>query len=116
VKRSQLAGETLLALSRSEYPEYHLMLDEILEALPDKPRLAEEHSSGASLLAAAEVGRGLAILPSCMSLLVGGRLVLRPLTPPPKALEVGAVHAEGKLAPAAQKFLAAARVPLRKKY
>lgn len=114
VKLAQLTGQSLLAYSRADYPEYHHMLDELLATLTDKPRIAEEHSSGSSLIAAAEVGRGLAIVPSSLSMLVGGRLVLRPLTPAPEPLQVGAVYVSDGLSQAAAKFLAAARVPLKK--
>jgi DNA-binding transcriptional LysR family regulator len=114
VKLTQLAGEPLLAYSRAEYPEYHLMLGTMLSSLKAKPRIAEEHSSGTSLIAAAEAGRGFAIVPSCVSMLVAGRLVLRPLTPAPAPLQVGAAFVDGRLSAVAQKFLAAARVPLKK--
>jgi DNA-binding transcriptional LysR family regulator len=114
VKLTQLAGEKLLAYSRAEYPEYHQMLGDMLTALKNKPRINEEHSSGTSLLAAAEVGRGLAIVPSCIAMLVTGRLVLRPLTPAPRPLQVGAVFVAEQLSPAAQKFVAAARMPVKK--
>lgn len=112
VKLAQLASESLLAYSRAEYPEYHEMLDEMLAESDAKPHIVEEHSSGSSLVAAAEGGRGVAIVPSCMAMLVAGRLVLRPLTPAPKPLQVGAVYAESRLTPAAEKFIAAARVPI----
>jgi DNA-binding transcriptional LysR family regulator len=115
VKLPQLTGESLLAYSRADYPEYHQMLGELLAALKDKPRIVEEHSSGSSLIAATEVGRGLAIVASSMSMLVGGRLVLRPLTPAPKPVQVGAVYVANGLSQAAEKFLAAARVPLKRK-
>jgi len=115
VKLLQLVGESLLAYSRADYPEYHQMLSEMLASIKDKPRVAEEHSSGSSLIAAAEVGRGLAIVPSCIGMLVGGRLVLRPLMPAPEPLHVGAAYVPDRLSPAARKFLAAAREPVHKK-
>lgn len=114
VRLEQLNGEPLLAFSRADYPEFQPMLEEMMAAVGGRPRINEEHSSGASLIAAAEVGRGLAILPSCMSLLIGGRLVLRSLTPSPKPLQVGAAYVSNRLSSAAQKFLAAARVPVKK--
>jgi DNA-binding transcriptional LysR family regulator len=114
VKISQLATEPLLAYSRAEYPEYHEMLGEILAGLKEKPRIVEEHSSGTGLLAAAEAGRGLAIVPSCFGMLVGGRLVLRPLEPAPEPLQVGALFVADRLSPAAKKFMAGARVPIKK--
>jgi len=115
VKLTQLTGETLVAFSRADYPEYHQMLGEMLASLKDKPRVREEHSSGSSLIAAAEAGRGLAIVPSCMGMLVGGRLVLRPLTPAPQPLQVGAAYVPNGLTQAARKFLGAARMPARRK-
>ena len=115
VKLSQLKDQPLLAFSRADYPEYQPMLEEMFASVGGKPRIAEEHSSGTSLIAAAGAGCGLAILPSCMSLLVGGRLELRPLTPAPKPLQVGAAYAPNQLSPAGQKFIAAARVPIKPK-
>jgi len=114
VKMTQLTGQKLLAYSRAEYPEYQQMLQEMLASLKEKPDIAEEHSSGSSLLAAAEVGRGLAIVPSCIAMLVTGRLVLRPLTPAPKPLAVGAAYLPDNLSRATQKFLEAARVPVKR--
>jgi DNA-binding transcriptional LysR family regulator len=115
VKLLQLAGQPLLAFAQGEYPEYHQMLSDLLGASGVAPRIVEQHLSGSSLIAAVEAGRGLAILPACMAMLVGGRLMLRPLTPEPSPLQVGAVYMATGLSQAAQKFLAAARIPLKRK-
>jgi LysR family transcriptional regulator, benzoate and cis,cis-muconate-responsive activator of ben and cat genes len=106
---AQLAAEPLVAFTRADYPEYHLMLEELFQPLGLKPRVAEEHDSAASLIAAVEIGRGAAVVASSMSILAGGRIVLRPLHPAPAPLAVVAGFRPGKLSAAARKFLEAAR-------
>jgi DNA-binding transcriptional LysR family regulator len=95
----------LIAYSRACYPEYH----DQLVALLGKPQIAEEHDSATSLIAAVEAGRGVAIVPQCFACLAGPRLKVRPLTPAPPPLVVGAVHPVRGLSLAAVAFLAAAR-------
>jgi len=112
VKLAQLAGEKLLAYSRAEYPEYHQMLNDLLAGLGERPRITEEYSNGTSLIAAAEAGRGVVIVSSFMKMLVAGRLVVRPLAPAPKPLQVGALYDPQRLTPATEKFIAAARTPM----
>ena len=103
-----LAKEPLLAFSRKDYPEYHAMLEELLEGTGARPRIVEEHDSAPGLIAATEIGRGLAIVPSVMGMLAGGRIQLRPLQPAPAPLAVGAAFNPKKFPAAAQKFLQAA--------
>lgn len=105
----QIAGEPLLAYARAGYPEYHDMLAEIFGPLGVKPRIAEEHDSAPGLIAATEIGRGVAIVASVMGILAGGRILLRPLKPSPAPLAVGAAFNPKKFSAAAQKFLEAAR-------
>jgi len=109
VKRAQLIREPLVAYARADYPEYHAMLDDLFQSTGQKYRVAAEQDSASALLASVESGRGVAVVPSCMAILAGGRLRLRPLHPAPEALAVGTVCRSQKLAPAAQKFLQAAR-------
>src|SRR6185295_10036868 len=61
VKIEQLAREPLLAYSRAEYPEYHAMLEELFRATGLKHRVVEEHDSAPGLIAATEIGRGVAV-------------------------------------------------------
>ena len=63
VKLEQIAGEPLVAYSRAEYPEYHVMLAELFAKNGTPLRIVEEHDSAPSLIAAAEIGRGLVIGP-----------------------------------------------------
>ncbi len=109
VSPKQIANEPLLAFTRADYPEYHTMLEELFEPFGTKPRVVEEHDSAPGLIAATEIGRGLAIVPSCMGILAGGRIKLRPLHPAPPPLPVGAAYNPKIFPVAAQKFLQAAR-------
>jgi len=106
----QIADEPLVAYSRGEYPEYHAMLTELFAKSGRPPRLAEEHDSAPSLIAAAEIGRGLVIAPACLGILAGGRLKFLPLHPPPPLIQLVAVYDPQRLTEAAGKFLAAARI------
>jgi DNA-binding transcriptional LysR family regulator len=100
-----VAGERLIAYSRTGYPEYH----EQLAALLGKPQIAEEHDSATSLIAAVEAGRGVAIVPQCFACLAGPRLKVRPLAPAPPPLIVGAMTRNGRQSRALDSFLAGAR-------
>jgi DNA-binding transcriptional LysR family regulator len=109
VKLEQITNEPLLAYSRAEYPEYHAMLQELFSATGTKPRVAEEHDSAPSLIAAAGIGRGLVIGPASLSMLAGTRLKFRPLTPAPPPVQLGAVFDPARMTGAAAKFLTAVR-------
>lgn len=106
---SEVAREPLVAYSRAEYPEYHAMLTELFGKVGATPRIGEEHSSATSLIAAAEIGRGLAVVPACLGILAGTRLKFRPLNPAPSPIQLGAVFDAQRLPVSAAKFLAAAR-------
>jgi LysR family transcriptional regulator, benzoate and cis,cis-muconate-responsive activator of ben and cat genes len=109
VTREQLVREPLLAYARADYPEYHAMLDDLFGSTGPKYRVVQEQDSASALLASVESGRGVAVVPSCMAILAGGRVKLRSLHPLPDALAVGTACRLQKLSPAAQKFLQAAR-------
>ena len=110
VKLMQMADEPLVGYSRAEYPEYHAMLAELFAKIGRVPRLAEEHDSAPSLIAAAEIGRGLVIAPACLGILAGGRLKFLPLHPLPPLIQLVAIFDPQRLKGAATKFLAAARL------
>lgn len=86
----QMSGEPLIAYSRDDYPEYHELLDELLDGLP-KPRIGEEHDGVTSVIAAVESGRGFALLPRCVECMAGPRVKLIPLDPAPKPIPVAAL-------------------------
>ncbi len=108
ISLKQVAGEPLVVYSRKDYPEYHEMLDRLF-AGGRKPRIAGEHDSGTSLIAAVESGQGLALVPSCLACMVGARLKLLPLRPASPPILVVAIwrrEADGALA---EKFMACLR-------
>jgi len=111
LKLEQIANEPFVGYTRADYPDYHELMDELFRPLGRKARIVEEHDSGSGLMAATEVGRGLAIVPSCMAMLAGNRLKLRPLDPPPTPLRVGAAYDAKGISVAAQKFITASRQP-----
>lgn len=109
VKLEQIANEPLVAYARADYPEYHAMLKELFASANAKPRVAEEHDSAPSLIAAAGIGRGLIIGPACLGMLAGTRVKFRPLTPAPPPVQLGAVYDATRLSGAAAKFLTAVK-------
>jgi len=109
VTREELVREPLVAYASTDYPEYHAMLDDLFRPTGQKYRVAAEQDGASALLASVESGRGVAVVPSCMAILAGGRIRLRPLHPMPGALAVGTVCRAQQLPAAAQKFLQAAQ-------
>jgi len=83
VSLDQLATVPLLGFSAAEYPEYHEILAQILGIPGAGRRLAMEHDSAASLMAAVESGAGVAIVTESMGCVAGPRLRLLPLRPRP---------------------------------
>jgi len=70
-----------------------------------RPRVTEEHDGVTSLVAAVEAGRGLALVPSCLSCMVGARLKLIPLRPSVTEIIVAAVWKPEALTPALERFI-----------
>lgn len=105
----QIRDQPLVAYARAGYPDYHELLEGLFQPLGRRPNIAEEHDSGPGLIAATEIGRGLAIVPSCMAMLAGGRLKLLPVQPAPPPLRVGAAYDAKRIGAAGLKFLSAAR-------
>jgi len=109
VPLNQVVGEPLVAYNRAEYPEYHELLAGLFAATKGRPRIAEEHESAASLIAAIEAGCGVALVPQSLACSIGPRLKLVPVTPAPEPLVIGAAWKNGELPPAAGRFLQCAR-------
>ena len=109
LKLTEIARHPLIAFNHTEYPDYHELLDAWFSAAKVKPRIAEEHDSVSSLIAAVEAGDGVALVTESMACVAGPRLSLKRITPAPKPLVLGAVWPDGGLSPAAAQFLACAR-------
>jgi DNA-binding transcriptional LysR family regulator len=109
VTLAEAVREPLIAYSRKEYPEYHEFLAAVFDATKFKPRVAEEHDSVSSLIAAVEAGAGVAVVPQSLVCMAGPRLKLTPLSPAPEPLIVGAAWPKAGLTPAAARFLDCAK-------
>jgi DNA-binding transcriptional LysR family regulator len=109
VKLAEMAREPLITYSRKDYPEAHEHLAATFAGFKSKPRIAEEHDSVSSLIAAVEAGNGVAMAPQSLACTAGPRLKLIPFSPPLAPLVVGAAWIKNALTPAAERFLACAR-------
>ncbi|MCI0538173.1 MAG: LysR substrate-binding domain-containing protein [Verrucomicrobiales bacterium] len=109
VTLQQAAREPFVAFSRKEYPEYHEYLAKLFAPAKTKPRIAEEHDSAASMIAAIEAGCGLAMAPQSLICSTGPRLKLIPLSPTPEPLIIGGAWFKAGLTVPAERFLKCAR-------
>jgi DNA-binding transcriptional LysR family regulator len=109
VKLVEVAREPLITYSRKDYPEAHENLAALFATQESKPRIAEEHDSVSSLIAAVEAGNGVAIAPQSLACMAGPRLKLIPFSPGLAPLIVGAAWIKKGLTPAAERFLTCAR-------
>ena len=109
VTLAQAAQQPLIAYDRKEYPEYYDTMEKSFLTAHTRLRIAEEHDSVTSLIAAVESGRGVALVPSCLACMVGPRLKLLDLNPALDPIVVGAAWRKEATNPLVEKFLAAAR-------
>jgi DNA-binding transcriptional LysR family regulator len=105
VTLKRLLTEKLVAYALSDYGEYHAMLEQLFAPLGRAPEVVEECDSVNSLIAAVEAGRGVAIVPSVLRCLAGGRLKLRPLSPEPAPLVVGFAYQSESAKPATMRLV-----------
>jgi DNA-binding transcriptional LysR family regulator len=109
VSVAQVARESLVVFNRKDYADYHEHLDNIFAGSKLKPRIAEEHDSGTSLIAAVEAGAGVAITSTALACSAGRRLKLVPISPAPPPVIVGVAWSNNGISPAGQTFLDCAR-------
>jgi DNA-binding transcriptional LysR family regulator len=109
VKLAEVAREPLLIYSRKDYPDAFEALTSMFAGLKSKPRVAEEHDSVSSLIAAVQAGNGVAIVVQSVGCTAGPRLKLIPFSPAPPPLVVGGSWLKSGLTSAAQRFLKCAR-------
>ncbi|PYJ83821.1 MAG: LysR family transcriptional regulator [Verrucomicrobia bacterium] len=115
VTLAEVAREPLITYSRKDYPDAHENLAAMFAAIKSKPRIAEEHDSVSSLIAAVEAGNGVAIAPQSLTCTAGPRLRLIPFSPAPPPLVIGAAWAKNGLTIAAERFLKCAKETTLKK-
>lgn len=112
IRLSQLAGQNLIAYSRSEYPEHHDWLERIFKNVRPCPRVVAEYDSATSLIAAVEAGGGMAIVHNGFSSIAGKRLKIRPLSTAAHSFSLGIMWNKRKLAPETRRFIEAAKAHL----
>jgi DNA-binding transcriptional LysR family regulator len=105
----QVAQERLLGVSRSEYPDYHELADQLFAPLNRAPQFAEEFDSVTSLIAALEAGRGVAVVLQAFTFFAGPRLKILPLRPPTPPVIVGIAYRKSKHSRATTNFIAATK-------
>jgi LysR family transcriptional regulator, benzoate and cis,cis-muconate-responsive activator of ben and cat genes len=108
VSLDQISRESLIAYNRSDYPEYHVMIDKLFSQVGRKPRIAEEHDGVSGIVLAVESGGGFALVPSCVACMVGPRLKLIPLSNRMPEVPVMAAWKKDGLTLPAKEFIAAA--------
>jgi DNA-binding transcriptional LysR family regulator len=106
---AEVAREPLITYNRKDYPDAYENLTGMFAAIKSKPRIAEEHDSVSSLIAAVESGAGVALAPQSLACTAGARLKLIPLSPAPEPLVVGAAWSKNGLVPVAARFLECAK-------
>jgi DNA-binding transcriptional LysR family regulator len=109
VPMSEFAREPILGRSRREYPEAHDAQLKILAPYTRSPNIIEEYDRFASLIAAVEAGRGVALVAHLQSRASGKNLVLRPLKPAPPHLAVAIAYRVEGVSTVAAAFIAATR-------
>lgn len=109
VPLTEIAQEPLMVFSRAEYPDYHELLEALFATRQLQPRIAEEHESVSSLIAAVEAGHGVAVVTESLACVAGPRLKLIRMTPTPAPFVIVAAWPKSGLTPAAQEFLKCAQ-------
>jgi DNA-binding transcriptional LysR family regulator len=109
VPLGDFAREPIVGCSRREYPEAHANALKILAPYTRSPNFVGEYDSFASIIAAVEAGRGVALVAQIRSLIAGKHLVLRPLKPAPPRMPVAVAYRTDGVSAAAAAFLAATR-------
>ena len=85
VSLDQIAPEPIAAYTRKDHPHYYKQLEKLFATIGRKPHIGSEHDGVTSVIATVAVGQGFALVPSCVSGMVGSRLKLlklRPALPP----------------------------------
>jgi DNA-binding transcriptional LysR family regulator len=106
----QVAREPLIGLTRNNYPEAYGQVVKLFAEGGHKPRFAEEHEDGSSIIAAVEAGRGIALVPSSLACIVGTRVKLIPLKPALPPILVGALWLKENKSELVKKFIAVGKL------
>jgi DNA-binding transcriptional LysR family regulator len=101
----KVAAQPIVGFARKDYPEYFPFIERLFRPLGVKPRVAVECDSASSLITAVETGRGIALAISVFKIVIGKRLVLRPISGLKDEIAIGIARAtDGDVTPAGEKF------------
>ncbi len=109
VTLDEMVGESLIAYTRKDYPDYYDALKKHFAPTGKMPRIAEEHDGVNSIIAAVEAGRGFALAPSCIACMVGPRLKLLPIASGVSPIPVVAAWRVKAVSNLVEKFVTAAQ-------
>ncbi len=109
VTLEEAAREPLVTYNRKDYPDAHELLTAMFARIKSKPRIAEEHDSVSSLIAAVEAGAGVAVALQSLVCTAGPRLRLIPFSPGPEPIVIGAAWSKDGLNATAEQFLKCAK-------
>jgi len=101
--------EPLVSYSRKDYPEAYKMVISLFAGSKVKPRIAEEHDSMSSLIAAIESGAGVGIVPDSLKCNAGWRLKFIPFSPALHPVIIGAYWPKKQKSAAAEQFVQCAK-------
>jgi len=104
VSTEEAARQPFIVLEPEQFHDYHFFIDEVFASAKNKPTIAEEHDSVASLISAVEGGRGVGLAGDRFGYLFGQRIKILPLRPDPKMVPIGLAARKGTLSPAAETF------------
>ena len=105
----EMVGESLIAYTRKDYPDYYDALKKHFAPTGKMPHIAEEHDGVNSIITAVEAGRGFALAPSCIACMVGPRLKLIPIASGVSPIPVVAAWRAKAVSNLVEKFVAAAQ-------
>lgn len=111
LKIGELRDEAFVVYAQDDYPEYLEWFRGLFRPHGFEPKIAGEYDGASGLIMAVESQRGIAIVSSSMECMAGPRLILLPLVPALKPLQVGAVFPK-TAPPLVKKFVGCLRQAL----
>jgi DNA-binding transcriptional LysR family regulator len=116
IKLEEFARQRVLSLNRSAFKWYYEYISDFLLAHNPRFKVAEEHDGTEGVIAAVEAGRGVALVYDVMAPTIGGRVVLRQLTPPPPEAPLVLFHQPDRNGPLISGFVEAAEILKQKRF
>ncbi len=105
VSLREIADQPIVTFTREEHPEAYAGLCKLLSPYTTSPNIIGEYDTAASLIAAVEARRGVALVPQTLAQIAGGRIILRPVHPTPPPLPIAIAYRQSNNSPAATMFI-----------